>query len=534
MIGVISKQQEAEVVAEFFELFKTAWEFYDPTRSYDVIISTRGGDVPSEQSRLLIIYSHEQTEYDSKQGINIGPIAGSASVQHRDWFCPIYRHISSVKGHGQSSMRLDGIQLPVGLIITEPSRTVVRIGFNLFEEVAHLLSVGQPSENASIPTLENHIAILRDLILNVGISITEIPPIPNGYRFIACLTHDIDFIRIRDHKFDHTVCGFIYRATLGTLLDVIKHRRTWKELYLNWKAVLSLPLVHLGFSPDFWFKFDRYMELEKNVDARSTFFFIPFKKRMGKKVAGNGVKRRAARYDVHDVPQVVKKLADNGFEVGVHGIDAWHDVSAASAEKQRISGISKRADAGIRMHWLCFDGNSFQVLDDAGFSYDSTFGYNNAVGYRAGTTQVFKPIGAKNLCELPLNIQDTALFNAKHMSLTKADAWQRSNELIEQVSIHGGALTILWHDRSLSPERLYEDFYIRLLDELHHQKVWLAKAQDVVDWFRMRRSAKFMTNGEIEISHYSEKNAALPDLIRRTYTGQRAAFVDEPISVCVG
>ena len=30
-------------------------------------------------------------------------------------------------------------------------------------------------------------------------------------------------------------------------------------------------------------------------------------------------------------------------------------------------------------------------LDEAGFEYDSTVGYNDAVGYRAGTSQVFRP-----------------------------------------------------------------------------------------------------------------------------------------------
>ena len=40
------------------------------------------------------------------------------------------------------------------------------------------------------------------------------------------------------------------------------------------------------------------------------------------------------------------------------------------------------------MHWLYFDRIA-GAARAAGFTYDSTWGYNEAVGYRAGTSQVF-------------------------------------------------------------------------------------------------------------------------------------------------
>ena len=55
---------------------------------------------------------------------------------------------------------------------------LARIGYDLFGEVRTLLTVGQPPENASIPTLELHIALLRDLIVVCGFPLVEIPPVP--------------------------------------------------------------------------------------------------------------------------------------------------------------------------------------------------------------------------------------------------------------------------------------------------------------------------------------------------------------------
>ena len=495
MIGVHAKKHEAEIVAEFFELFKTPWEFFDKNHSYDVLISTKE-DFGAIDAKLVIIYDSSQNPFDSSEGIKTKFISNDKFLQVGDVQIPIYGQLSAITGHGIPLLQILNIVDSSGLEIHRPDQCIIRIGYDLFDEVLFLLSNGQPPENALIPTLDLHISTLRNLILRSSIPLVEIPPVPAGHNFITCLTHDIDFIRIRDHKFDHTMWGFLYRCIVGTLIDVFKGERDWKDLYQNWKAVVTLPFVYLGLLQDFWFQFDRYMEIERAMDARSTFFLIPFKNRVGEKVSGKISQRRASKYDITDIPDVVRKLIDHGFEVGVHGIDSWHNTKAACKEKARIADISGKKDVGIRMHWLCFDKNTFQTLEEAEFSYDSTFGYNDAVGYRAGTAQAFRPIDVKNILELPLNIQDIALFNPKHMSLNKYEAWKRCQDLIEKASSNGGILTILWHDRSLSPERLYEDFYIKLLNELKNKKVWFATAMEACNWFNNRRAAKY---GNIEI-----------------------------------
>ena len=105
----------------------------------------------------------------------------------------------------------------------------MRVGYNLFEEVRFLLTVGQPSANAGVPTLEEHISLLRDWITLAGIPLVEIPPVPSGYNFIACLTHDIDHPALRNHWCDHTMFGFLYRSTIGTWLNVCKRQEADRQ-----------------------------------------------------------------------------------------------------------------------------------------------------------------------------------------------------------------------------------------------------------------------------------------------------------------
>ena len=54
MIGVAVRADERDIVAEFFELFKTLWEFYRSGVRYDVVLCT-SDDYRCEASRLLLV-----------------------------------------------------------------------------------------------------------------------------------------------------------------------------------------------------------------------------------------------------------------------------------------------------------------------------------------------------------------------------------------------------------------------------------------------------------------------------------------------
>jgi hypothetical protein len=260
------------------------------------------------------------------------------------------------------------------------------------------------------------------------------------------------------------------------------------EVRRNVAAALKLPLVHLGLARDFWSTFDRYLELERGLG--STFFAIPFKGEPGRTADGPAPRLRASAYGVPDIEASVRSLTAAGSEVGVHGIDAWRDSSRASAEREAVSRVVGASVPGVRMHWLYFDEKAPQRLDEAGFDYDSSVGYNETVGFRAGTLQAFKPLTARRLLELPLHVMDTSLFYPSHLDLAPPAARRMVLPLIEEAERHGGALTVNWHDRSIAPERLWDSFYLDLLGELRRRGPWFPTAAQAVRWFRRRRSIK--------------------------------------------
>jgi len=176
------------------------------------------------------------------------------------------------------------------------------------------------------------------------------------------------------------------------------------------------------------------------------------------------------------------------------------------------------------MHWLYFDDLSARILERAGATYDSTVGYNDAVGYRAGTTQAYKPLPAMRLLELPLHLMDTALFYPRRMNLSPAGAKKQVDDLIDQAGHFGGTITINWHDRSIAPERNWGEFYEGLIHQLKQQEAWFATASQAVAWFRKRRSVTFdSTHWEAGTLHVKVTVRLADDLPRTRSTPAPAA-----------
>ncbi|MGD0260542.1 MAG: hypothetical protein ABSD29_12050 [Verrucomicrobiota bacterium] len=490
MIGVAVESAERDMAEEFFELLKTPWEFSRESERYEVLICT-SPRVRSGAAQMVLIFSGNPTSFDAQHKVAVRTQRSGGAVLDDGSRLPFYGAVATFHECTKVLLWEETAREPVAFVTKAGEATVLRIGYNLFAEASHLLTCGQPVGNADTPTLEMHIALLRDWITRGGLPLVEIPPVPDGYKFIACLTHDIDHPVLKNHRFDHTMFGFLYRSTLGSLIEVGRGRKPMNTLWRNWAAIGRLAFVHLGFAKDFWSEFDRYLDIEAGRGA--TYFVIPHGNYPGRSVNGPVPAMRACRYELVEVMPQLQRIIAAGSEVAVHGLDAWLDPEAGRKEREKVSQAVGVTEVGVRMHWLFFDGNSARALDQAGFSYDSTFGYRETIGFRAGTAQVFRPPATARLLELPLHVMDTALFYPRYLNLDGAAAERMVWHLLDAVERFGGALTINWHDRSIAPERLWDDFYFKLLVELERRGAWMPTAAQATSWFRKRRSAVLQT-----------------------------------------
>jgi hypothetical protein len=520
MLGVIADPGEQREVQEFFELFKTPWEFYRADRQYDVILCA--GDRPvGATAKVVLLYAGSKLQADDRQRIRTARKGEHSSIL--SWHgnrIPIYGDAITFQGRGNVLLIQEDSNECAAYLEDSPDGMLARIGYDLFGEIRALLTAGQPTANAHLPAVDLHIAFLRNLITGCGVPLVEIPPVPQGYQFVACLTHDVDHPSLRQHKLDYTIAGFLLRASVGSLIEAFLGRISIRDAARNWLAIIKLPLVHMGLAKDFWHDFDdRYLKLEK--DLPSTFFLIPRKNYAGKRVGGLAPALRAARYEAKELADTILRLRAAGREIGLHGIDAWLDSSEGSEELQEIRGLTGVAEIGVRMHWLYFNEQSPMALEKADATYDSTIGYNETVGYRVGTTQVYKPLEAERLLELPMHAMDTALFYLSYLGLSPRKASTRLRQLTDNVVQFGGCFTVNWHDRSLAPERLWGGCYGELIQDMKSRRAWFATGGQAVSWFRKRRSAAFVTDSRepnalrVEVAH--DQGSGLPGLRLRTH-----------------
>ena len=88
LMGVLVKDNEKKIVEEFFQLLKTPWEFYNFSRSYDIVLST-GEFFPLNKAKVAIIYGGKKVSFDDKNRIEVRPHTKSQILKFKQEHLPI-------------------------------------------------------------------------------------------------------------------------------------------------------------------------------------------------------------------------------------------------------------------------------------------------------------------------------------------------------------------------------------------------------------------------------------------------------------
>jgi len=278
------------------------------------------------------------------------------------------------------------------------------------------------------------------------------PPRYGGARFAVALTHDVDVpwrwtpIGIR---------GAAARARHGA----------WREA----GALARVPLHRLRGTDPNW-RFKEIAAEERAHGATGSTFYV---------MEGHGHRADGAAPESYDRlrPRLVEELLESGSEVGLHGSYlAADDTVKLAAEKARLEGLAGEV-AGHRYHYLRVDPHRNLIpLGGLGFRYDTTLGFPDAVGFRAGIAHPFRPWDfareePASIVEVPLAAMDATLAEARYQGLSAAAAKPQLIALLDWAAEHGGGFSILWHpDRFDAPSaRGWDRLYFDLLDEVRQR-----------------------------------------------------------------
>jgi len=278
---------------------------------------------------------------------------------------------------------------------------------------------------------------------------------PDEKPFAVCLTHDID--QVYTPLFPKAVSAMqhLRRGLLSEFTYSLARMRSKKIPLWNFNDILAI---------------------EEYYDAKSSFYF------MAENAGDEGY-----TYRIEDCVSVLGDIIDHGCEVGLHG---GHTCYLSSEEmkskKKRLEKILNKKVIGYRNHFLRFKvPETWEYLHEAGFLYDTTFGYADHIGFRNGMCHPYKPFNLKKgksieILEIPLIIMDRTL--QRNMNLDTGRAWDLSKKIIESVEKYNGVLTLLWHNNDFSGDQ--RKLYEKILKYCVEKNAWMTNGEHISAWWK--------------------------------------------------
>ena len=236
----------------------------------------------------------------------------------------------------------------------------------------------------------------------------------------------------------------------------------------------------------------RVRDYERGQRVRSSWFFLT--------VTSDSEGRR---YNVSSRPfrAFLRELRKQGFEVGLHGsIQAAGNAHEMENERRTIEHVIGERIEGNRQHYLVFSaGGTFWDLHEAGIRHDSSVGYSDAVGFRAGTSLPFHPYDHARderieMMEIPLGVMDVARIKPGEERVSLDALW---TDLLQRGAAIGGLVTVLWHPRMFDFEthpagRAPYESLVRMAKD---RELPFLRTHDIARWWRAREGVTLLSYG---------------------------------------
>lgn len=277
--------------------------------------------------------------------------------------------------------------------------------------------------------------------------------------FCFFLTHDID--RVSYYHIYETILKIYYFLNIRTSPY---NRKTTRKLMLD--SLIQTVNIFRRHDP-FW-NFDFLMEVERKNNFRSTYFFLD-KDQLH-------VDSRY-RYSDKKIKKLITKLIAKNHEIGVHGtVRSGLDPISSVHNKMKLEKSAGIQIHGIRQHFLKLrNPETFIIQQNAGFIYDTTYGFAEHEGFRNSYCHPFKPYDFKNdimldIWEIPLNAMDGTMFYYRDLTFRQIN--ETIDELLAEITKFNGVFTLLWHNSHFDEYEFpgITKFYCDVLESLHNKK----------------------------------------------------------------
>lgn len=237
-----------------------------------------------------------------------------------------------------------------------------------------------------------------------------------------------------------------------------------------------------------YWQFEDIMELEDELGVRSAFYFLNaqsvFSQPLNEIPSVDSIAQLFGRYDVREPPisGVIKRLADGGWEVGLHG--SYHtarDRERLLEEKQRIEEVLGHKITGGRQHYLNLAApETWQHHRAIGLDYDASLGSSTEYGFQFGY-DVKRPFDDEFVV-FPLTLMDQQLPDPEE---NFSAAWSVCESLFKTATEEDAVMTVLFHPRLFSERDFpgYRRLYRRIVQRAIDSGAWVGSPGEFYENF---------------------------------------------------
>ncbi|MCJ8502102.1 polysaccharide deacetylase family protein [Desulfatitalea alkaliphila] len=274
----------------------------------------------------------------------------------------------------------------------------------------------------------------------------------------AVISHDIDI----PYHF----------GKIRSVLSAAKARLTSQGMGSSAAHLLRYMKVRAGMGKDRNETFDYIMQTQAQRGIKSTWFILLCSDNLW-------------GLDLDKYAKQLQSIAAAGHEIGLHpGYDSYINTEKRTTEKIAIEQMADCTIIGARNHFLRFKiPESYHIVHETGLIYDSTLGFAEREGFRAGFCSPFKPFDPQrrqtiDMLEIPMSIMDGTFRDYQHLPPPQAEV--RIKAMIDHVADIRGSIVFNWHNTFLlAEEPAWRQVYENSLDYLIEKNASFSTADEL-------------------------------------------------------
>lgn len=228
--------------------------------------------------------------------------------------------------------------------------------------------------------------------------------------------------------------------------------------------------ARFALSTDAYWYFDEIRALEAPLGVTSEFYFHV---RQHAHWARPKLALLDPAYRVDDprVRDVIRRLGAAGHTIGLHpSFDDWRDARPLADARQHLESVAGVPVRRVRQHWLRFSwADTWRAQAEAGFELDSTLGFNDRPGFRAGSALRYRPRlpgrpGVRLVDTMPMILMDSHVYD--YRPLAEAARRAEIDRWLDELWAVGGQASLIWHQQAFGPDYAWTPGYQHVLARL--------------------------------------------------------------------